>query len=953
MYNIYENGSNWIKCDLHVHTPFSNVQSYGGDTEEVWEKYITDLENLPPQFKVLGINDYLFIDGYKKVLSYKNSGRLANIDLLLPVIEYRLSIFGGNKDLNKINYHIVFADQSKLDINTIERKFINLLVVKKKFDDQNEWEGAITSKSDLEEFGQMYASSSPPDKVRGVSNMVLGFNNLTFEIKKIQELLQNTSFTNNGNPLFFTAIGRSEWESMRWESAGGDKKEIINNAHFVFASSHTIEQYNTGRRKLKENGVNNKLLHFSDAHHFSDDPTNTNMKIGNSFTWIKSNPTFEGIRQLLYVFDERVLISDNAPVSKTPYNIIEKVRFIDNTTLNLFQPSPIKLNQNLNTIIGGKSTGKSLLLNHIAKAIDTHEVKSRNPRIIKYNHESNEDFDFEVVWQDGEVDTLSGTKSSNRKIVYISQSYIDELTNASIKNRLKLNLFIQEIILQTPDAKTKFEEFETLLNTELRYLNSELFRLFTEIDEEKQKQDEIKEIGDKVGVENYIKQLEKEIKQLKNQGLNEEEQALYEELMEKQKILLEKIDHLSRDKSSVIEFNNVAYEGLSNIQIEKESTKNDLLNIEIKEQFESQFAFLDSTLEALDNAKNTISKKISDDLKIKKTDLDEIKKELTPLSEKTSQAKELKSKTNLLEKEEGKLLLIKAHLDELKNTQDEIATRKTAVFNSYQKIHTLYQDIANELKQYTNVNDELTIDIQVKLKEKIFNQTIFQNKINKPTLKRFFNDMVNEEDVFRFKYSKPTHTNNIKKMFNELLSNNITLNQGGNLKQLSNIIFDDYYYLNYSITYQRDNIDVMSPGKKNLVILKLLIELSNSEYPILIDQPEDDLDNRSIYQDLVMFLKDKKESRQIIIVTHNPNVVVGADSEEIIVANQDGQTQDRDNKQYRFEYVSGGIENTFFSPNEDGVLYQRGIKEHICDILEGGTRAFREREKRYSFIDKE
>jgi hypothetical protein len=60
-------GSLWRKWDLHVHTPYSIHQQYGaGENDEIWEKFISDLENLPSDFKVLGINDYIFLDGYKK-----------------------------------------------------------------------------------------------------------------------------------------------------------------------------------------------------------------------------------------------------------------------------------------------------------------------------------------------------------------------------------------------------------------------------------------------------------------------------------------------------------------------------------------------------------------------------------------------------------------------------------------------------------------------------------------------------------------------------------------------------------------------------------------------------------------------------------------------------------------------------------------------------------------------
>lgn len=94
----YQRGSVWRKWDLHVHTPASVVHNYScGEAEDIWEKFISELEGLPEDIKVLGINDYIFIDGYRKVLEYKQAGRLANIDLILPVIELRLNKFGGQK----------------------------------------------------------------------------------------------------------------------------------------------------------------------------------------------------------------------------------------------------------------------------------------------------------------------------------------------------------------------------------------------------------------------------------------------------------------------------------------------------------------------------------------------------------------------------------------------------------------------------------------------------------------------------------------------------------------------------------------------------------------------------------------------------------------------------------------------------------------------------------------
>lgn len=168
-----------------------------------------------------------------------------------------------------------------------------------------------------------------------------------------------------------------------------------------------------------------------------------------------------------------------------------------------------------------------------------------------------------------------------------------------------------------------------------------------------------------------------------------------------------------------------------------------------------------------------------------------------------------------------------------------------------------------------------------------------------------------------------------------------------------NSLLSDPYYLDFSINYLNDNLDEMSPGKKSLVLLKIIIEYSNKTCPILIDQPEDDLDNRSIYRDLVSFIKERKKGRQIIIVTHNPNVVVGSDSENVVVANQKGQEKENSSQQYQFEYISGSLENTCTikddTSGEKSTLKKMGIREHVCEVLEGGETAFCKREQKYGF----
>ena len=90
---------------------------------------------------------------------------------------------------------------------------------------------------------------------------------------------------------------------------------------------------------------------------------------------------------------------------------------------------------------------------------------------------------------------------------------------------------------------------------------------------------------------------------------------------------------------------------------------------------------------------------------------------------------------------------------------------------------------------------------------------------------------------------------------------------------------------------------------------------------------------------------EKKIKRQIVIVTHNPNVVVGADAEEIIVANQQGIGNVNPGG-VKFAYVTGALEDSFVRDN-DSMLLKQGIREHVCDLLEGGDKAFKLREQKY------
>lgn len=123
------------------------------------------------------------------------------------------------------------------------------------------------------------------------------------------------------------------------------------------------------------------------------------------------------------------------------------------------------------------------------------------------------------------------------------------------------------------------------------------------------------------------------------------------------------------------------------------------------------------------------------------------------------------------------------------------------------------------------------------------------------------------------------------------------------------------------------NIQQGSPGQKTAALLAFI--LSYGEEPLLLDQPEDDLDNELIYDLIVKQLRETKSKRQIIVVTHNANIVVNGDAEMVHclrVAN--GQTH----------IISRSLQNN-------------SIRKKICDTLEGGQKAFEQRYKRIHLED--
>lgn len=152
------------------------------------------------------------------------------------------------------------------------------------------------------------------------------------------------------------------------------------------------------------------------------------------------------------------------------------------------------------------------------------------------------------------------------------------------------------------------------------------------------------------------------------------------------------------------------------------------------------------------------------------------------------------------------------------------------------------------------------------------------------------------------------------------------------LRRFAHWLFDtDHISIRYEIVYDGVDIRKLSPGTRGIVLLLLYLALDDADdRPLIIDQPEENLDPKSVFDELVSLFVAAKAKRQVIMVTHNANLVINTDADQIIIADagphQDGGLPP-------ITYRAGGLENA-------------EIRKAVCDILEGGETAFQERARR-------
>jgi len=161
------------------------------------------------------------------------------------------------------------------------------------------------------------------------------------------------------------------------------------------------------------------------------------------------------------------------------------------------------------------------------------------------------------------------------------------------------------------------------------------------------------------------------------------------------------------------------------------------------------------------------------------------------------------------------------------------------------------------------------------------------------------------------------------------------LKKGYSVLDLYTYLFNlDYLEPEYKLKLGEKNLAELSPGERGALLLIFYLTLDQNDIPLVIDQPEENLDNQSVFRILVQFIKKAKEKRQIIIVTHNPNLAVACNAEQIVQV-----SMTKEENENLISFISGSLENPI-------------INSAVIDILEGTYPALNTRTNTYKVIER-
>lgn len=880
-------GSIWNKWDLHIHSPHTHQANLYGNTtiDEFVSKVISS------NLSLIGVTNYFFfkdneLEEIRDKFREKNSQTT-----VLGNLEFRLH--QPNKDGEWINVHCIFSENittrkindvmSNLPISNTTRDGKSIYCSQQSFAELSaktsevvvEFDSLINHLGKNLRFGVDFLIAACPNGYGGYrANINEGRSNaVALEIEKRCQII----------------LGRPQ-----------DRLHFLNEKRYQSA-------------KMKP------VFYASDAHSLE--------AVGSIYSWVKAKPTFEGLRQAIIEPDLRVQQSDDFVENKYIKPRFKSVEldgeiFADEEVT--FSKQKIPLNPNLVAIIGGRGTGKSLFLDAMHSRFYHHAWKTNARKL------SCESLCVELDQGDGTVmrfDSAANTYS----YLHVSQGDVKNFSEKPevLSDEIKRMLGIHGV------------EFDAVTSAELSN-NLSKYRTFVEylevVDSQNQR---VNDPPYQQAIIDTHTQLIGTLTNPQNGELIEQYQTNSKKINEKNSFIDEAritlalvVRNLSEINQKIVHLNsNVC--SLNQSPLINESTFRDPINKNIEN--------CEAEIESLKVSNNEIANQFK---------LQGINQDISSLLSKVSEYQRLidQATTTLAEiyqknaehfeyvKQRGELVSkYKIYVNDQKNSIDQAFQRlKLKQPNWDDEQNALVQDILADI----NINGSVIFNADIFYSgiEDYVNKGKFKSTSDKSTLERLKGTFcINSvDDLFELlSGEKKINCEGTLISIEDFFWKSEYFNKGQRFAMLSYLFLPSnikkYLYANADFQYKGKTVNKLSVGQRGTFYVCLKLATDPFGSPFVFDQPEDDLDNEFIMSQLVPLFRKIKKYRQVIIVTHNANLVVNTDAEQIIIAENQGE---------RICYKSGSVEDGNIKAN-------RGIKAEICNILEGGSEAFEKRERKY------
>lgn len=923
---IHYKGARWYKCDFHLHTPASHCFKDKTVTPEQWINRVKELH-----LNCVAITDHNtgeWIDKVKPIAQAEGIVVFPGVEITCDTSKIHLLIlFDTDKGTQYVNDFLIRCGIDRVDFAKSEAHSMKTVL---EIAEIANADNALVIPAHIDEYNGLGTCASK-DAIEKL-----------FDLEYINAVqFVHKEFLQSG----ITVPGNEELKALINQYYNNPRLEIGYDA---------IKKGYDSIVKAKQNHIS--LLTFSDNPDLEEPSKHGLSGIGNAYSWIKmdENPDIEGLRQAFMFSDRNANSFEYEAVPYSEPSLWIKSIAIQNTTItkkdNVFR---IEFSPSLTTIIGGRGSGKSSILRFLRGVFDRNADINGLEEIL----EEQRNF-FKLCDNDG----IGVLKEDSKIIVeFVRDEILYRITFVKRERERTIEKYNPEtkgFELVTDEFFIDFFEFE-------QYSQKQIFALAQKPNELRNRIDSA--IPEIAGIQEERLQIESDF----NQKVATRK-ALAQSIVAKSKLMTEIKDLENK------------------IQLLQQSGISELLknNQSLKRQYNALKAFFQKLRDF--QTELTKSVELYDILPAFKDELfdepyrNEIRNVLDGLIESITHQKEVQQQILAsieLAITKGKDAIGKSQFwadlksnQELFNTKkNELETKGVTDLSDFAKYTTLIEQKQKELseisqkeRELTRVDEEINNLLALSLqKRKLITdkRSDFISSFNSEKIKisiKLFGDK--KDFVYRLRLilqRQAGFDKGIDVLVNKIFSG---LDVENNLKSVKNILLDIYkdsyvgnefdgHFINLikgltqeqinniELLYPEDEIEmtyknasghfkplsVASAGQKTTAILTFILSFGTA--PLVLDQPEDDLDNHLVYSLIVDKIKEIKQRRQVIVVTHNANIPVNGDAEYII-----SMSSDTHNLKIQAE----------------GTIERENVKQEICEVMEGGIDAFRTRARRYN-----